>query len=655
MRFLFIFLSVFLIVSATQAQLATSKLFGDHMVLQRNHEVPVWGQSAKKTKVTVSFNNQLVSVKADEQGNWKAVLHPMQEGGPYDMKISSGKESITYSDIMLGEVWLCSGQSNMEFQLKNAYGYKAEQKLAAKVTVRQFHVPNKISLTPEKDLSGGQWTIATANTIGDFTAVGYFYAKQLAQNLHVTVGIINSSWGGTEAEDWISREAMAGSPELNAIVTTLPQNNEQLSQRTEKLLKAWAYNKKTVVNYTTEELATKPAYFFENWQHGNAPGSWEWMGKLYSYRGQGFMQRTISLDSSYSATASTVSLGTTDADLAVYVNGKLITKNAATPGTQFSVPAGTWKGGMNSLLINLQSAQKNPSWFGIGLNGTGAADLNIRFADTSINLADGNWRVMPDLSKPYHFDVLPNNNAFMLYNGMINPIIPYAIAGVIWYQGESNADRAYQYRTIFPMLITDWRNKWKQQLPFLFVQLSSFGPSQNSNLGSNWAELREAQNMTLQLPNTGLAVTTDIGDAFNIHPKDKANVGYRLAASALTNVYHLTGFFESPLFTSADFTNGYAMVNFKNAESGLIAKDIYGYVKGFELAGADRKFYYAQAVITDKNKVKVWCSAVPNPVAVRYGWTNSPIDANLFNIQGFPVSPFRSDTWDGVTLGHKFE
>jgi sialate O-acetylesterase len=602
MKFLFIILSVFFIVPATQAQLTTSKLFGDHMVLQRNHDIPVWGQSVKKAKISVSFNKQLLTVKADELGNWKATLHPMQEGGPYIMKISSGKESITYSDIMLGEVWLCSGQSNMEFQLKNAYGYKTEQKIAAKIAVRQFHVPSKISLTPEKDLASGQWTIAAANTIGDFTAVGYFYAKQLAQNLHVTVGIINSSWGGTEAEDWISRDAMLGSPELNAIVPTLPQNADGLKQRTDKLLKAWAYHNKPVVNYTSEELAAKSAYFFENWQHGNAPGSWEWMGKLYSYRGQGFMQRTISLDSSY-----------------------------------------------------LQSAQKDPSWFGIGLNGAGMNDLNVRFADTTVNLADGNWHVMPDLSKPYHFDFLPNNNAFTLYNGMVNPLIPFAIAGVIWYQGESNADRAYQYRSVFPLLITDWRNKWKQQLPFLFVQLSSFGASQSSNFGSSWAELREAQNMALQLPNTGLAVTTDIGDAFNIHPKDKADVGYRLAASALTNVYHLPGFFESPLFAAADFTNGYAMVNFKNAESGLMAKDIYNYVKGFELAGADHKFYYAQAVITDKNKVKVSCSAVPNPVAVRYGWTNSPIDANLFSIQGLPVSPFRSDTWDGITLGHNFE
>ncbi|ASU35316.1 sialate O-acetylesterase [Mucilaginibacter xinganensis] len=655
MKFLFLIFAAFFIIPAANAQLSTSKLFGDHMVLQRNHDLPVWGKSSKKAKIKVSLNDQSVIVRADEQGHWKAVLHPMGEGGPYIMTIASGKEIITYSDIMLGEVWICSGQSNMEFQLKNAYGYKAEQKVAANVAVRQFHVPNRVSLLPLADLAGGQWTIAAANTIGDFTAVGYFYAKQLAQNLHVTVGLINTSWGGTEAEDWISREGMLTSPELKDLVPSLPQSDSELTERTDRLLKAWAYNKKPVVNYTPDELAVKPAYFFENWQHGNVPGSWEWMGKLYSYRGQGFMQRTISLDSSYAAMASTVALGVTDADMTVYINGKRINKDVSTADARFSVPPGTWKGGMNSLLVNLQSAQKNPSWFGLGLNGTGANDLNVRFADTSINLADGNWRVMPDFGKPYHFDFLPNNSAFTLYNGMVNPLIPFAIAGVIWYQGESNADRAYQYRTVFPLLITDWRNKWKQQFPFLFVQLSSFGPSYSSNFGSNWAELREAQNMALQLPNTGIAVTTDIGDPFNIHPKDKADVGYRLATSSLTNVYHLPGFFQSPLFTAVDFENGYAMVNFSHAEGGLMAKDIYGYVKGFELAGADRKFYYAQAIITNDNKVKVWCSAVPNPVAVRYGWTNSPIDANLFSKQGMPVSPFRSDTWDGVTVGHKFE
>jgi len=636
------------------AQLTTAKLFGNHMVLQRNQPLTIWGSDIKSSKVTVDFNGQEVTTRTDEYGDWKVILRPMEAGGPYEMKISSGKQQLVYNDIMMGEVWVCSGQSNMEFQLKNANGFKQEQKNAAQMPIRQFHVPDKISLQPEKELSSGEWLKADTNTIGDFTAVGYFFAKKLAQNLHVTVGLISSNWGGTMVEDWISRDAMLASPELGTATAALPTNLDELKIRIDKQLKQYAYRNQPVVNYTVEELAAQPASFFSNWQNGNAPGAWEWMGKLYSYRGEGFMQRTIKLDSIYSKSKSTLHLGTTDADIALYINGKLVKTGALMPGYQFELPAGTWKGGDNSLLVKLTSKQKNPAWFGMGINGVGN-DINVQFADTTINMADGNWKTMPDLSKPYHFDFLPNNTASMLYNAMINPLIPYTIAGVIWYQGESNVEKAYQYRTSFPLLITDWRSRWKSDFPFLFVQLSSFGGFQNSNLGSGWAELREAQNLTLQLPNTGMAVTTDIGDAFNLHPKDKADVGFRLANKALTMVYHLNGFTESPLFNSAEFKNGYALVNFTHAENGLMAKDKYGYVKGFEVAGADHQFYYAQAIITTDNKVKVWCNEVPQPVAVRYGWTDAPVDANLFTKDGIPVSTFRSDNWNGVTMRKKFE
>ena len=581
------------------------------------------------------------------------MLKPMMEGGPYTMNITSGNKHLDYDDVMLGEVWICSGQSNMEFQLRNALGYKAELKNAQQQPIRQFRVPDKMSLEPEKDLAGGEWTKADTNTVGDFTAVGYFFAKQLSRQLHVTVGLIYSNWGGTLAEDWISKEAMLNSPELGAVAKTLPDTWDGIRLRVDKQLKAYAYQKKEPVNYTGGELAAQPASFFNAWQKGNAPGSWEWMG-LYSYRGEGFMQRTVKLDSSYMARPSTLRLGQTDADLDMYVNGKLVQKGALSGTYELALPPGTWKAGDNSLLIDLRSRQKNPSWFGLGLN-SGVNDLYVRFPDTTVNLADNNWRVMPDFSKPYHFDFLPNNTAFTLYNAMINPLVPYAIAGVIWYQGESNADKAFQYRSTFPLMITDWRSKWKRDFPFLFVQLASFGGFQDSNAGSTWAELREAQTMALQLPNTGMAVTTDIGEALNIHPRDKADVGLRLADKALTMVYHQPGFTESPLFSSADFSQGYAVVNFKYADKGLMVKDKYGYIKGFEIAGADHKFYYAQAAIIDHNRVKVWCSLVPQPVAVRYAWTDAPLEANLYNVEGFPVSPFRSDNWKGLTDGKKFE
>jgi sialate O-acetylesterase len=651
MRTLFLTLLQGLLFFQSQAQLTVAKIFGDHMVLQRNQQIPIWGWGVKKAKITVSLNGQLVKIEADEHGSWKVILKPMEAGGPYEMTISSGKDKLVYNDVMLGEVWICSGQSNME--LKNAYGYKFEQQNVQQAPVRQFDVPKKISLIPEKDLPNGQWTNADTNTIGNFTAVGYYFAKQLAKELHVTIGLINSNWGGTEVEDWISKAGMLTSPELKDVVKTLPVNYDELKIRVTRQLKNHAFGKNPIINYTAEQLAAEPAAFFDFWQKGSAPGAWEWRG-FYSYRGEGFMQRTIKLDNAHTTNKSLLRLGQSGADLAVYINGKLVNRGEKAGNYELDLPAGTWKQGDNSMLIDFIVPEKDPNRYVLAMNGQNS-DYFVRFADTTISLADGNWRAMPDLGKPYHFDFSPNNTAFSLYNSMINPLIPYAMAGVIWYQGESNTERAYQYRTTFPLMITDWRSKWKRDFPFLFVQLASFGGMESSNSGSNWAELREAQTLTLQLPNTGMAVITDVGEPLNIHPRNKADVGYRLAAKALTLAYHLHGFNESPLYSSAEFSGGYATISFAHAEHGLIAKDKYGYVKGFEVAGADHKFYYAQATITSDSKVKVWCKEVSRPVAVRYGWTNAPIEANLFSKEGFPVSPFRSDNWKGITEGKKFE
>jgi sialate O-acetylesterase len=653
MKVFFATLLLCLFFLQSRAQLSTARIFGDHMVLQRNQDVPVWGWGARGTKVSVSLNGHILSTKADEQGGWKIIFKPMPAGGPYIMKITSGKDKLAYSDVMVGEVWLCSGQSNMEFALSNALGYKAEQKKAAQMPIRHFKVPNKMSLEPEKDISGGQWVKADTNTVGDFTAVGYFFAKKLSQELHVTVGLINSSWGGTQVESWINKDAMLNVPELADAAKKLPANWDDLKKRLDKQLRD-NYYKPDVANLTVEQVAAEPTSFFESWKKGYAPGAWEWQSNLYSYRGQGFIQRTIKLDDMYANRKSTLRLGQTDADLAIYIDGKLI-KNGPLPSNfQLDLPAGTWKGGDNSLVINLRSPQKNPTWFGIGLMAQGN-DLYVSFPDTTVNLADNNWHNMPDLNKPYHFDFLPNNTGFDLYNAMVHPLIPYAIAGVIWYQGEANVGRAFQYRTSFPLMITNWRGEWKRDFPFLFVQLSSFGGFQGSDKGSEWSELREAQTLALRLPNTGMAVTTDIGDPYNVHPRDKADVGLRLANKALSLTYGMKGFYESPRYKSADFKDGYAEVSFTYADSGLVAKDKYNYVKGFELAGADHKFYYAQATIVDGNKVKVWCDQVKQPVAVRYAWTDSPIDANLFSKEGFPVNSFRSDSWKGLTDGKKFE
>ncbi len=632
----------------SKAQLKPARIFGDHMVLQRNQPIPVWGTTEKNTRVDVHFNGQHMNTKSDADGNWKIFLNPMKEGGPYNMIIESGRETVSFTDVMLGEVWVCSGQSNMEFTLNNALGFKNEQKVARAQPIRQFHVPDRISLVPDADMAGGEWVQADTNTVGNFTAVGYFFAKKLAKELNVTVGLINSSWGGTMAECWISKESQLSDPNLAPRVQHMPATWDGLKHQVDSTIKFFSFPNMPVTYYKPEELATEPPSFFEKWQKGNI-GAWEWQGKWASYRGEGFMEHTTRLDNGAAAKTSVLHLGQTDADMLLYINGTPIKPNVVNGNFQVSLPAGTWKAGDNALLLDLQSLQKNPSWFGLGIDGDWT-NVYVQFPDTAITLADNNWRLMPDMSKPYHFDYSPNNTVATLYNGMIAPITSYPIAGVIWYQGEANTQKAYQYRTTFPLLIADWRQKWGKDFPFLFVQLSSWGTTPNSNQGSDWAELREAQAMTLSVPKTGMVITTDVGDVNNIHPRDKADVGFRLANEALNTAYGLLNEDRSPLFKSVDFKDGYALVTLTHTDDGLTAKDPYGYIKGFELAGADKKFYFAKAEIVG-NQVKVWCDQVKQPVSVHYAWTNAPVEANLFNKQGYPVGPFRSDDWKGVTEG----
>jgi sialate O-acetylesterase len=310
-----------------------------------------------------------------------------------------------------------------------------------------------------------------------------------------------------------------------------------------------------------------------------------------------------------------------------------------------------WKRGENRIVVKMNRVIE-PAWFGLGLTGS-ADDVFVATRTEKIPLGDG-WKLMPSFAERREYAHSSNNVGTAIYNGMIAPLVPFAMRGVLWYQGETNAGRSFQYRKTFPLMINDWRKKWNDEFYFYFVQLSSYGANQSSNEGSGWAELREAQAMTLSLPKTGMAVTTDIGNALDIHPTNKQDVARRLAANALKQTYGMEIPYSSPLFDSVKFENGKAFVSFKFADGGLTAKDKFGYVRGFEIAGADRKFYYAKAEISG-SKVVVSSERVENPVAVRYGWSDAPVDANLYNSAGFPAAPFRTDNWRGVTEGNKFQ
>ncbi|MEO8712240.1 MAG: sialate O-acetylesterase [Parafilimonas sp.] len=649
-----IILTICFFISFTlSAQLRTANIFTSHMVLQCDKSVPVWGWADKNEKVTLKFNGQSITEKANTDGKWMIQLSSMQAGGPYDMFITAKKDTVVLHDVMIGEVWICSGQSNMEFALRNAQKAKETIAAADSFPIREFKVATQVSLQPLDDITKSEWVIASPKTAGDFTAVGYFFAKELAQKLHVTVGLINDNWGGSQIEGWISKDAMLGSDELKDYAQHVPSTWEEADSILLLNLKKdlSAKNNGQLPIYDKQKLIQADASTFNTWLPYSAPGQWDWQG-VWAFRGTGYFEKTINVTSDEVAQNSVLSLGDNDGKFELYINGKPIIQSEGKDAHLINLPAQIFKAGKNILLIS-QAKQTEPAWYGNGFYGD-PSHLYLQFNDATVSLAGDGWKIFPDFDSSYNFQHAQNNAGTIIYNAMLHPIVPYAIKGVIWYQGEANASRAYQYRKTFPLMIESWRNEWKDSFPFLFVQLASFGGQQNSNEGSNWAELREAQTMTLSLPKTGMAVTTDIGNPDNIHPTDKEDVGKRLAASAFNEVYNMNVIPNGPLYKSAEFKNGKAIISFNDVGKGLMIKDKYGYLKGFEIAGADKKFYYAKAEI-DGDKVIVWCDEVTQPVAVRYAWTDAPVDANLFNADDFPASSFRTDDWKGITEGKKFE
>ncbi|MEY2901154.1 MAG: hypothetical protein RLY89_260 [Bacteroidota bacterium] len=652
MRSSIVIILLLIISNNVFSQLTIAKIFNNHMVLQRGQDIPVWGSAPIGKTVTIRLNQSTQKAIVDSKGNWKVIFPMMQAGGPYQMFITTDQQQLEFSDLMVGEVWLCSGQSNMDWSLKDADKFRDERASQPLPEIRQFYVPREVSLIPNHVLSNGKWELADPDNLGDFTAVGYFFAKELWQKLHVTIGLVNTSWGGSQIEGWISQEAMKGSREFVNYANSYPNSWDMAdSMLLKKLKKSLSQKSGKLPSTALPDILTTDSTIFQSWLKYAPPSQWDWQG-IWAFRGAGFMQKVIDVKAVEQNKVSILSLGDNDGAFELYLNGKLFKKGEGRADRLINVPAGTWKAGKNILLLH-QAVQKDPAWFGNGFYGENSK-LFLKFDYEPISLAGEGWRMMPDFNMPWHYVHSQNNVGSVIYNGMIHPLIPFAIKGVLWYQGESNAERAFQYRSSFPLLINSWRKDWKSEFPFYFVQLSSFGKTPNSNQGSEWAELREAQSMALQLPNTGMAVTTDIGNPDNIHPKNKTDVGRRLAAIALAKTYGIEMPYSGPVFEKMDINAEKAILHFKHRFGGLVAKDMYGYLKGFEIAGTDKRFYFAKASI-EGDQVLVWSDSVRHPVAVRYGWTDAPIEANLFNNAGFPATPFRTDQWNGITVTKVFE
>ncbi len=626
-------------------------IFGNQMVLQRNQAIPIWGWADKNEKITVEFNMQKKTVKAGKDGKWRVNLDAENAGGPYTLTVKGKKNTITINDVLVGEVWICSGQSNMEFHVDGVYDAENAIKNANYPQIRHVEVKKDVAGSPREDLAfSAVWKTAVPENVKDFTAVGYFFAEKLYNELKVPIGLIHTSWGGTDVETWTSRGAFENSPEFKDMIRNLPSTNiDSMADAKRKKLDVLIKDLQGgIPEPSTVATWKESAYDDSKWPQMNVPEFWETQG-LLDLDGVVWLRKTIEIAPEDAGKAAQIELAQIDDSDDTYVNGTKVgsTINKHAQSRIYNIPAGILKAGKNVIAVRVEDTGGNGGIYG------DAKFVKLTVDGKVISLA-GSWKYQVASVVRNTGSVNPNSYPTLLYNAMINPLIPYGIRGAIWYQGESNAGRAYQYRTAFPLMITDWRQHWGQgNFPFYFVQLATFNANNgNSQKGSSWAELREAQAMTLSLPNTGMAVTTDIGDAVDIHPRNKQDVGKRLAAIALHDVYNQNNEFSGPLYQSFKVEGNKAIISFTHANE-LWAKDNYGYLKGFEIAGADKKFRYAKATING-NQVIVYQDGVATPVAVRYNWADNASDGNLYNKEGFPAAPFRTDNWKGITEAAKY-
>ncbi|SNR54435.1 sialate O-acetylesterase [Flavobacterium sp. ov086] len=641
---IFIFL-IFSIMASANVRMPL--LFSDGMVLQRNKEIPVWGFADANEKVEVHFNKQIKTIQADKNGKWMIKLSAEKAGGPFEL-IITGKNKIIIKDVLVGEVWICSGQSNMEFQVFKTKNSEKEIADSNYPMIRHFGVAQDLSGLPKEDLKAGKWQVSNKENVGNFTAVGYYFAKKLYAELKIPIGIINTSWGGTNVETWTSREAFEKSNDFKAMIADVPQVN--IDAVFEVYKKSVLDNIKKVQGFdvTMENENQFAAFSFndKNWPEIKVPSLWE-NQQIGNIDGVVWMRKTITLTAEQAKSEAVLHLAKVDDEDITYVNGVEVGTNKSWEALRvYKIPAGTLKEGKNVISVRIADYSGGGGIYG------DPADLKIQFKDNNIPL-EGLWKFNVVQVK---IAVSPNSYPSLLYNAMVNPLVPYAIEGVLWYQGEANVWRAKQYKKAFPLMITDWRTKWKQgNFPFYFVQLSTFNEfNGNSKVGSRWAELREAQTETLKLPNTGMAVTTDIGNAKDIHPTNKQDVGLRLAAIALNNVYNKKQVYSGPTYKSQEIKGNQIILTFNNIGSGLSTSDNSLNIKGFEIAGADKVFHSAKAIIKD-NKIIVSSDEVKNPVAVHYGWADDDTEINLFNKEKFPASPFRTDNWEMITANETYK
>lgn len=618
------------------------QLISEGMVLQRGVPVNIWGWADAQEQVTVMFNKRTYHAIAGANGEWKVSFPAMKAGGPYTLDIK-GTNQITLKDILFGDVWFCSGQSNMVLPMERVKErYPDDIRLANNPQIRNFFIRTESDVTKEhQDVLPAKWSVATPENVLNFGAATWFFATQLYKKYHVPIGIINSSVGGTPIQAWISKNGLKGIAPYNNRIRQINTPSFQ-----DSILKdQQAAKNKPPVTHIDKGLseATKwydPTYIPRNWHQFWLPGYWADQG-VRGLNGVVWFRKEIALTASAANQTAKFFLGRiVDAD-ETYVNGKLVGGiSYQYPPRRYSIPDGLLKPGKNIIVVRVTNfggkggfVPDKPYFLTLGLD---TIDLK------------GSWQYK--VGEVFTPELLANstpvfsaqNEPAGLFNTMVAPLIQYPVKGFLWYQGETNAEAPANYGQLLIALIADWREKWQLgNLPFVYAQLPNFNEVQYSPAESKWAELREQQLKTLSVPNTRMIVTIDLGEWNDIHPLNKKDVGTRFALAAQNIAYgDKTTVYSGPMFSSAKVLNDRVELSFNDTGGGLTAKREVE-LGEFAIAGMDRKFVWAKAVIKN-GKVIIHSDKVQNPVYIRYAWADNPEGANLYNKEGLPASPFQA-------------
>ncbi|ASV29571.1 sialate O-acetylesterase [Maribacter cobaltidurans] len=611
------------------------------MVLQRNSPIKIWGWATKGEHIKVSFNGKIRNTITASDGSWNVEFPKMKAGGPYTLKINARNE-IELKDILIGDVWLCAGQSNMVHQLNiHDVTYADEIAIANYPEIRHFKIPTQTSLIgPEQNFQGGEWQVATKDEIRNFSAVAYFFAKKIYERYGIPIGLINASVGGTPIEAWTSTEGFENFPEILAVV-----NKNKDTAYVNSRIAANSVVDNGILEPTDEGLNGRIPWYAPNfepkdWRRINIPGYWEDQG-IRNLNGVVWYRKEIKLPKSMAGKASRIFLGRiVDADM-LYINGHQIGKTTYQyPQRRYSVPENILKSGKNVFVIKVTNYN--------GKGGFVPDKPYYLFNETDTVDLKGYWEYkVGEVFKPQEQStaatrpINAQNEPTALFNAMVAPYTQLSLKGILWYQGESNSRNPEKYDDLLRTLIIDWRTKFNEpNLPFIYAQLPNFMEVNYLPEESDWAKLRQSQLAALSIPNTAMTVNIDLGEWNDIHPDNKKDVGERLALAALKLAYDENIVYSGPIYKDYEITNGKITISFDHIGSGLVSNDGKP-LSEFAIAGGDRNFVWAKARIVN-DKIVVWNDKIKDPKYVRYAWADNPDNPNLYNKEGLPASPFQT-------------